>query len=173
MFDKGHIYSCAMVNNFRTNFQPVQSGDVLFRYAMTSCGPRTEPGALRDFGRAQSAALVSACVLGPQQGLLPPRSGFSTLDRDNVTILALKAAEDGDGLIIRLSETKGREVSVAITLPSLNINLAFITNIVEVNQTQLLHNLHSICVQIPAYGIVTIRCCDGRIWPVGSKLAHF
>lgn len=172
-FDRGHVYSYAMVNNFRTNFQPVQSGDVLFRYAMTSCGSAEAPEVLRDFGQAQSTPLVPVCILGRQHGPLALQSSFFTLDQDNVSLLALKGAEDGDGIIIRLCETEGRDVTVTFTLPHVVIDQALVTNLVEVNQTDLAHSRHSAYVQIPAHGIVTIRCCDGQYWPVGHKLAHF
>ena len=54
---RGHIYSFVMDSNFRTNFQPVQQGDMLFRYSLTTGAAESSPGTpaaglstARDFG---------------------------------------------------------------------------------------------------------------------------
>ena len=49
---RGHIYSYIMNNNFRTNFQPVQVTDALFRYVITTHDGQqpARPGALARLG---------------------------------------------------------------------------------------------------------------------------
>ncbi|MCS7221977.1 MAG: glycoside hydrolase family 38 C-terminal domain-containing protein [Anaerolineae bacterium] len=176
--EKGHIYSYAMVNNFRTNFQPVQVADVLFRYSIQTqriaAGQGGQAGEdpsslairARDFGWAMSTPLVPVCVMGPQGAgnraetgsWLPVTASFCQLDQPNVSVLALKAAEDSDGWIVRLAETEGQEVTVTVTLPFLDIAQAFLTNLVEEDAAVLPYDRHSVRVRMPAHGIVTIRC---------------
>lgn len=167
--EKGHIYSYAMVNNFRTNFQPVQVADTLFRYTITSHPPAgSDPmkwSKARDFGWAASIPLVPVCMVGPQprdqlEGgpWLSTAASFCQLDQPNVTLLTLKAAEDGDGWIVRLAEIGGQEVAVTVTLPFLEIAQAFRTNLVEENEAILPSDRHHVRVTVPAYGIVTLRC---------------
>ncbi len=168
--EKGHIFSYAMVNNFRTNFQPVQVADVLFRYSIQTRRVSQDPSGLvtqaRDFGWAASTPLVPVCVVRRQEaggrfetGLwLPTAASFCQLDQPNVVLLTLKAAEDGDGWIVRLAETGGQEVIVTVTLPFLEIAQAFRTNLVEEDEAVLPHDRHSVRVTVLAYGIVTVRC---------------
>ena len=106
-FTNGHIYSLLMSGNFRTNFALVQPSDVLFRYSLTSRS-RGEVAVAARLGEAASQPLETAWVQGPQTGPLPPADVFVGLDVPNIALLALKAAEDGDGIVLRLAETAGR-----------------------------------------------------------------
>jgi alpha-mannosidase len=152
-----------MINNFRTNFQPVQVTDALFRYRLTTTG---QPPAGRDFGWAASSPLLPVCVQGPQAGDMPPSAGFCEVDTSNVLLLALKAAEDGDGLILRLAETEGRQTLATIHLPAYEIDQAFQTNLVEENTGVVWSDRHQVHVALSAYATVTIRCRGARRWPV-------
>jgi hypothetical protein len=164
-WEKGHVYSYALVSNFRTNFQPVQVADALFRYSLTSHRGDWCQGRARDFGWAVATPLVSVCIVGPQEGTLPESASFCGVDQSTVLLLAMKGAEDGDGLIIRLAETEGRGTSVTVTVPFLEITQAFKTNLVEENEAVLPHDRHNVRVSLPANGIVTVRCRGARRWP--------
>lgn len=50
------------------------------------------------------------------EGALPESGGFFSADAPNLTMTALKFAEDGDGIVIRLSETGGQPVSADVTV---------------------------------------------------------
>ena len=171
--EKGHIYSYVMVSNFRTNFQPVQVGDVLFRYSMTSHGGAWHPGRGRDFGWGASTPLVPVSLVGGQEGTLPVSSSFCQVDRSNVLVLAMKGAEDGDGLVVRLAETEGQDTVVTVTLPYFDLGQAIGTNLVEENQTILEHGRHSVRVPIRANGLATVRCLGARRWPQANRVAYF
>ena len=117
--DKGHIYSYVMDNNFRTNFEPFQVADLLFRYCLT-----THPGDWRAagsarFGWAAAAPLEPVFIHGPQAGDYPATASFCSLDQPNIQLLTVKAAEDGDGTVLRLAEMEGRETVVVVSLPYL------------------------------------------------------
>ncbi len=154
---KGHMYAFAMDSNFCTNFQPVQQGDMLFRYRITTHKGRWREGRPRDFGWSAGNPLEAILLEGPQAGPFGHSHSFCHVDKPNVFVLTLKRAEEGDGLIVRLIETEGQAVTTRVTLPYLNIGRVWLTNIVEENQRELIPTPHSLEVSLKAFGITTIR----------------
>ncbi len=171
--EKGHLYSYALASNFRTNFQPVQVADVLFRYSITSRREGASYLPSRDFGWAVATPLNGVALHGLQEGSLSVSHSFCQVDRPNVLLLTLKAAEDGDGLIVRLVETEGQETTVTVTLPAIEITQAFRANLVEENESTLSYGRHCFRVSVSGHGIATVRCRTGRRWPTAQRMAHF
>jgi len=171
--EKGYIYSYALASNFRTNFQPVQVADMLFRYSLTSQPVAAGYLPSRDFGWAVATPLAGVSLRGPQSGMLPLSNSFCQVDHPNVFLLTLKAAEDGDGLIVRLAETEGQETTVVVTLPAMLIAQAFGANLVEENEGAVFYDRHSLRVRVAAHGIATVRCRTGRRWPTAKRVAHY
>jgi alpha-mannosidase len=170
--ERGHIYSYVMVNNFRTNFQPVQVADVLFRYTLTTYRVAAHSRApARDFGWGVTTPLSPVFTVGPQEGRLTDSGSFCRLDQPNVILLTMKGAEDGadeyirNGLILRLAETEGKDTAVTVTLPHYEITQAFETNLVEEDRAVLLCSQHTVRASLSANGIVTIRCRGSRRRP--------
>jgi alpha-mannosidase len=170
---RGRIYSLVMMSNFRTNFQPVQVADLLFRYSITTHRGDRLQALARDFGWAAATPLVPVTVKGPQQGALSPWASFCRVDRPNVLLVTLKAAEDGDGLILRLRETEGQDTVVIVSLPFLDVCQAFRTNLVEENEASLSYDRHSFRMHLPANGLVTVRCRSSRRWPATGLVASY
>ncbi len=170
---RGHIYSYAMASNFRTNFQPVQVGDVLFRYSLTTHVGDWRQGRAGDFGRGVATPLIPVYLRGPQAGPLADAASFCQIDAPDVSLLTLKAAEDGDGLVVRLAERAGVERTVAVTLPMLRIDRAARANLVEEDQAVLDHDGHTVRVPLRAYGIATVRVRTGRRWPRPQRFAYY
>ena len=154
---KGHIYSYVIDSNFRTNFQPTQQGDMLFRYSITTHEGEWKEGRPRDFGWAISNPLIPVRIDGKQEGTMPKSMSFCQVDKPNVLLLTLKQAEDEDGIIVRLIETEGEDSSVTLTLPLFTIEKAHQTNLVEENEKILSTREHAVTVPIKAFGITTIR----------------
>jgi len=154
---KGHMYAFVLDSNFRTNFQPVQQADLLFRYAITSsAGPKAN-SAHRDFGWSVHNPLLPVLVNGGRQGPLESQASFCRLDKANVLLTTIKHAEDGHGLIVRLLETDGSQTTVTLTVPAVTIEKAWLTNPVEENQKALDGTAHGVTVPIRAFGIATVR----------------
>jgi alpha-mannosidase len=170
---KGHIYSYVMVNNFRTAFQVAQVADLLFRYSVTSYEGDWRAGGASDLGWSVATPLEAVCVTGPQTGSLPESDSFCRLDKPNVRLLAMKGAEDGDGLILRLVETEGQDTSVTVELPCMQIDEAFSTNLVEENQGVLAYDRHCVRVLVQANSIVTLRCLGSSNWPQATWFSRF
>jgi alpha-mannosidase len=154
---KGHMYSFVMNNNFQTNMPPTQLGDVLFRYSVTSHKGNWIEGRPRDFGWAASNPLIPVPVRRNSMGNLPESLSFCQVDKPNVILMTLKKAEDYEGIIIRLNETEGRDTEVSITLPHTNIDKAYKTNLVEVNEKLLDVQGQTIKINVKAFGVETIR----------------
>jgi hypothetical protein len=170
--ERGHVYSYAIASNFRTNFQPVQTGDMLFRYAMTTQSSDLVQSGARDFGWSVSTPLVPVSLSGGQEGTLSPAGSFCQVDQPNVMVLAIKGAEDGDGLIVRLAETEGRDTTVTVRLPHVEIDQAVWANNAEEDQGTLAYGLHSVRVPVRARGLMTIRCRGTARWPKPNRVAY-
>ncbi len=158
---KGYMYSYAMDSNFRTNFQPVQQGDVLFRYSVSTHKGDWKKGGVRRFGWSAGNPLMAAVVEGKRQGKLEKKASFCQVDTPNVMVLTLKQAEDGDGIILRLIETEGEGLKTRITMPALTIRKAYRTDLVEKNISELASAEHSVVAPVGPFGITTIRIQTG------------
>lgn len=154
---KGYMYSYVINSNFCTNFQTTQSGDILFRYSITSHKGGWIEGQPRDFGWAAGNPLVTISVDGKGKGDLPKTLSFCQVEQSNIMLLALKRAENDEGIIIRLNETEGRDTEVNVTLPLISIGKVYETNLVEENQRLLKVQGQTITIQMKAFGIKTLR----------------
>ncbi len=154
---KGHMYAFVLDSNFRTNFQPVQQADILFRYSLTSsAGPKAN-SEHRNFGWSVHNPLTAVLVNGGKQGSQPGAASFCRLDQPNVLLVTIKRAEDGQGLIVRLLETDGTPKTATLTLPDVTIQKAWLTSPVEENQAPLTAAEHEVAVPVKAFGIATVR----------------
>jgi len=153
----GYMYSFCLDSNFRTNFQPTQQGDMLFRYSITTHKGDWKDGRSRDFGWSIGNPLIPVSVDGKKKGTLSKSMSFCHVDKPNVLLLTLKQAEDGDGIIVRLVETEGIKVTVTVTLPFITVEKAYQTNLVEENERILSAQKHAVTVPLNPFGITTIR----------------
>jgi hypothetical protein len=154
---KGYMYSFVLDSNFRTNFQPVQQADCLFRYSISTHKGGWKEGRCRDFGWAICNPLFAVDLNGKRQGTLDSKTSFCQVDKSNIFLLTLKRAEDGDGIIVRLIETEGKDVTTTLTIPHLTIEQAYRTNLVEENEGKATFTEHTITTPIKAFGIITFR----------------
>ena len=154
---KGHIYAFVMDSNFRTNFQPVQQGDMLFRYSIASHEGDWRKGNCRDFGWSFANPLIAVQVEGKKDGRIDPMAGFCTVEPANVMLMTVKQAEDGRGLILRLIETQGQSAKAVITLPHLTVSRCSMTNLVEQDGRDLPSEPHAVSVAVGAFGVETVR----------------
>ncbi len=131
-FKKGYIYSFVLENNFRTNFYMTQTGDLLLRYSLTSHRGDWNNGVAMRHGWGASSPLTPVFTIGGWKGVLPMKAcSFCEVSQPNILVTALKPSEDGEGIVVRLWETLGRETKVEIKLPLLKIEEAYLTNLVE------------------------------------------
>jgi alpha-mannosidase len=79
------------------------------------------------------------------------------VDAENVEVVTLKRAEDGNGLIVRLVEIEGEERVVRVKVPGGSVLHAYETNLVEENQRLLQGDGDSIAVTVKPFGLTTLR----------------
>ncbi|MCI0515153.1 glycosyl hydrolase-related protein [candidate division KSB1 bacterium] len=153
----GHIYSLAMTGNYRTGFSNRQVVDLILRYSMTSFKGDVNHGQARQFGWAKNYPLQPVFVKGPQSGKLPAQYSCCQIAPENVVLLALKQAEFGNQLILRLWETEGKASEVTIKLNLGKLEAAFRTNLVEEGPTSLpLAGENILKVPIEAGEVITL-----------------
>ncbi len=168
--ETGHLYSFIMDNNFRTNFQASQVGDMLFRYSLTTHGPDWTDADSAEFGWGVCTPLEPACLRGPQAGTLEPGTSFCRVEGARALLLALKGAEDGDGLVIRLAEIGGEAATATLVLPSVTVARATAASLTEEHREELVHGEHTVEVPLRPNGCVTVRVRDGRRYAGPERL---
>lgn len=155
---RGYMYAFVMSSNFRTNFQPVQQSEILLRYSLTTHEGDWRKGDCARFGWAITSPFIVDDVHGKKEGSLAPDTmSFCSVDKPNVLLTTLKQAEDGDGMIIRLIETQGKETTASVMLPHLAVTEAVVTNSVEENKGRAVFTKHQIQVNLRAFGITAVR----------------
>ncbi len=152
------IFSWLMNNYWGTNFPAWQGGDFTFRYAITSSA-QFNPVSLTRFGLEALTPLERDDVQGTQDPSLLPTQEASLLEVGNpdVTLLTWKRAEDGDGTIVRLQETAGKQSDVHIHSPSLRVERAWRCNLLEDNQTDVAIQGGDLSIPIKPFQVLTLR----------------
>ena len=154
----GSIFSWIMSNYWDTNFASSQGGDFEFHYSFVST-PGFNGADLTHLGWESMTPLESDPVHpSPSASALPrDAASFLSLDRPDVVLTTWKLAEDGKGSILRLENTSGNAAPVHIGSQLLRIQNAWLTNVLEDNKDELPVGANGIDVNVPAFGIVTVR----------------
>jgi hypothetical protein len=156
------IFSYALNNYWHTNYRGEQGGDFTFRYVMTS-GAQLSPADLARLGRAAMTPLETERVIdqdkvgNPPRPLDPAPAGFLNVSAPNVVVEDWKAANNGQGTIVRLLEVGGRATSATLTFPLFHLEHAWLDNAVEVNEKEIPVSSSSLQVSIGAHQILTLR----------------
>jgi hypothetical protein len=127
----GLIYSLLTANNFGTNLAVTQSGALLFRYTMTSRAGTISTAEAAAIGGSATTPLSTIFTKHARPRHLPPAGGFLSVDPPSVRLVALKGAEAGEGVILRLWNPDSEPVQARISLSRPAIAAAWIANLVE------------------------------------------
>ena len=154
----GTILSWIMSNYWDTNFASSQGGDFEFHYAFTSM-PEFSAAQLTQVGWETMTQLEADPVHASTSASLLRKDAASFLSIDDPEAVATtwKLAEDGDGSILRLENTSGKAGSVHIGSRYLRVRRAWLCNALEDKQSALAVDSDGIRVDVPAFGIVTVR----------------
>jgi len=155
------IFSYALNNYWHTNFPRVQSGEFTFRYVITS-GTGLDPARLSRLGREsltplETGELTRNDKVGLRGSLPATPASFLLLDGDGVELETLKPAEDGEGYIVRLLETAGRQRKARLSSRLLEFSRAWLSNATEDNLREIPVSKDGVEVSMPPYAIVTLR----------------
>ena len=127
----GAIYSLLASNNFGTNFAVSQTGNLLFRYSITTAPGEVSGSRAAALGRQMVTPMPTIFTKHPGPRPLPPVSSFLAMDNPAVQLVALKRAEDGRGLIIRVWNTSNDPARASVSLPALAVTGAVRTSLAE------------------------------------------
>ena len=158
----GTIFSYVMNNYWSTNYAAGQGGDFTFRYVLTS-GNNLTPAYLSRLGREEMSPLEVDQITSQDKAINSPRpldsaqSSFLQVDQPNVVLETWKRAEDGDGTILRFLEVAGKESSVDVQTPILNVDSAWMSDALERKQGSLSVSSHGFRFSVKPFQIVTVR----------------
>ena len=154
----GTIFSWIMSNYWDTNFASSQGGDLEFHYAFASM-PEFSPARLTQMGWETMTHLEADPVHASSSASALPTdaASFLSIDRPETIVTTWKLAEDGDGSIVRLEDVSGNAGSVHIASHYFHVTHAWLCNVLEDKQSALEVDSDGIRVNVPAFGIVTVR----------------
>jgi hypothetical protein len=161
----GHVFSYVMNNYWFTNYKAAQGGEFSFRYSITSGNPLDREELARFDADTRTPVFAypllstfSASVGGKGRPLPAAAGSLMTLDAPNLQMVVLKAAEDGDGYILRFREVAGRSGEAKVSFAArLRIHEAYLCNGVEAVQRKLASTQDSATVPYGANQYVTVR----------------
>ena len=156
------IFSYVFNNYWHTNYRAEQGGETTFRYVMTS-GPSLAPADLSRLGRAAMTPLETDEVIdqdkvgNPERPLEPTPVSFLQVDGSGVVAENWKAAEDGNGTVVRLLETAGTESRATIRFPLLRLQNAMLCTAMEENLREIPVKESALEIVLRPHEIVTLR----------------
>jgi hypothetical protein len=153
------VYSYAMNNYWMTNFKASQGGKVTFRYALTSRSSGADATQSTRFGGEVHAPLQVSWIPADSRGVRAETShSFFGVDAPNVLIQAIKRAEDGRGLIVRLREVAGRPTEARVRSPFLvGSATAALVDLREQDERPVPVANGEAVIPLRAFGLETVR----------------
>lgn len=129
------VYSWALNNHWVVNFRAFQEGEIPLRYRLT-----THAGGCDDAAATRFAADVATPALVLRDWIrrddAPAGSQFVVVEDDGVE-LAFKAAEDGDGIVVRLHDQRGAARDVRLRFQA-GVACVTPTSLLEVDESDQL-----------------------------------
>lgn len=114
----GWVYSQLFNNNFGTNFSVSQTGEMLFRYVLSSCEEELTDDEAATWG--WQAVLPLQAILtdrGDAAGGRPVCGSFLQIDNPAIVLLAWKQAEQGAAWVLRLWNMAGQTETASVSFP--------------------------------------------------------
>jgi alpha-mannosidase len=159
----GTLFSYAMNNYWHTNYAARQAGEVVFRYRLSLLAPGDPAEPVRRGWGACDPLYVSAPYTNATPGpLIAKDSALGVPDR-GVLVVGAKPADDGDGAIIKLLDTRGAARTVGLWPAAYGFQLARRTNLVEMNGEALtVGSDRSASLDLKSWGIAAARLFTPR-----------
>ncbi|MGB9420322.1 MAG: glycosyl hydrolase-related protein [Candidatus Acidiferrum sp.] len=96
-------------------------------------------------------------VGNPDRPLEPAPLSFLQVDAPGVTVESWKAADDGNGAVLRLLEIAGAGTSATLHFPLLHLQKAFLCTAVEDNLNEIPVQAQSLEITLKPHEIATVR----------------
>jgi alpha-mannosidase len=133
-----------------------QTGTHDFRFSLTGHGGDWRQGWRAGIEANHPLEAVSAAPAKGWGAALPPESAFVKVDAPNVRVTAVKEAEDGDGVVVRLVEMEGRDCEVALVFGR-PVKSARRANIIEDPEGVLKPRGDTVVLPVGHHAIETVR----------------
>jgi alpha-mannosidase len=167
----GTIFSYVMNNYNGDDELPYQGGDFTFRYVLTS-EKEFDPAELARFSRDADNPLEENYVRmgfdrneASKESLGEVKTSFLSISSRQVILSAWKAAEDGNGYILRFYNTTDRPVEAHVTFSHLLFDRILRCNAVEKDRESVETQKTGFDVSLDAHGIGTYRVIGFRRAP--------
>jgi alpha-mannosidase len=151
-----------MNNYYFTNYAAGQGGEFTFRYVLTS-GNNLQPAYLSRLGREEMSPLEVDQINSQDKAINTPRpldsvqGSFLQVNQPDVVLVTWKRAEDDEGTILRFLEVAGKDSSVEVQTPLLDVKSAWMSDALERKQSALSVSPHGLRFSVRPYQIVTVR----------------
>lgn len=153
--DNGRLYAYAFNNYWFTNYKASQGGEMTFRYSLTSM-PKYDPVAASRFGQSVRNPLIAKVIEPNTRTRTTSTASICSVNAPNVTIQAVKQAENGTGTIIRLREISGKKTAAIVSIREREFKQAHLCNLVEDPKSKLTLKDNKVTVPIAANGLATV-----------------
>ena len=147
----------------RSSFDPDHAPEVArstVRYSLYLHDTPADPASLTRLGAAWNHPLI-LIPANLQTGDAPPRDGYVRVLTPNVVLTALKRADDGKGLIMRLVEMNGEDTEAMVEISPWLLNglePALLVDLMERPNGGACHRLsQTLAVPIKANSFATVR----------------
>jgi len=162
--DNAHIYSWVMNNYWSVNYKASQGGDYRFRYFITSAHDLA-PAAVSEFSDSTRSPLIpydyydtGHVTITPAQKRVPAAQGsFFTLTGCSAGLSALKQAEDGNGLVLRLHNPTASTSTCRLESPVFSLRAVHLTDGVENNLSPLSIAANAVAIPLKPHQFTAVR----------------
>lgn len=153
--ENGHMYGYVFNNYWFTNYKASQGGEMVFRFALTSM-KKYDPAAASRFGQSARISLPAVVCVASSGAAGSAPGSFCSASPSNVMVQAVKQAESGQGIIVRLREVSGSKVEAQLKLGPRGFKEAWSCNLVEDPQSKLRISSGKVSVPMQANGLATV-----------------
>jgi len=129
----GTLFAYAMNNYWHTNYAASQGGPAMFRFRISLLAPGDAAEPVRRGWATCDPLYVSAPYVNATPGPLIAKDRALFYADKGVMIVGAKAADDGDGVVVKLLDVAGQPRAVGLWPAAYAFKLARRTNLVEQN----------------------------------------
>ncbi len=147
------LVSWAAHNHWDTNFRAAQSGELLFRYRLTSMAGYDAAAAGR-FAAEQMTPPIIVRVPGATPG---PAGQFLQVEPAGVADIQLKQAADGRGVIVRAFNFTAQAQEISLQFPATRPANAWSCSPIEADEDTLMTENETILLNAPPRSLACVR----------------
>jgi hypothetical protein len=148
------VMSWALNNHWMVNFKASQGGEIPLRYRLTTHEGGCDDVSAARFGREQATPVI---VLRDLDRTGEATGQFLEVDDGPVDVVHLKAAEDGDGIILRLQNYGQSTETTTLRFAAVTPVAASLVSLAEDHLGPVKIDGDSISVEVAAQGVQSVR----------------